>query len=50
LPFATRQISPVVTIPRSVTDGLALSPDERLILYSQIDHVGSDLMVVENFH
>jgi Tol biopolymer transport system component len=50
LPFATRQISPVVTIPRSVTDGLALSPDERLILYSQIDQVGSDLMLVENFH
>ena len=50
LPFATRQISPVVTIPRSVTDGLALSPDERLILYSQRDHVSSNLMLVENFH
>jgi Tol biopolymer transport system component len=49
LRFATRQISPVVAIPRSVTDGLALSPDERLILYSQRDQV-SDLMLVENFH
>jgi Tol biopolymer transport system component/DNA-binding winged helix-turn-helix (wHTH) protein len=50
LRFATRQISPVVTIPRSVTDGLALSPDERLILYSQRDHVSGNLMLVENFH
>jgi hypothetical protein len=47
--FATRQISPVVAIPRSVTDGLALSPDEMLILYSQRDQVSSDLMLVENF-
>jgi Tol biopolymer transport system component/DNA-binding winged helix-turn-helix (wHTH) protein len=49
LRFATRQISPVVAIPRSVTDGLALSPDEMLILYSQRDQVSSDLMLVENF-
>jgi Tol biopolymer transport system component len=50
LRLATGQISSIVTIPRSVTFGLALSPDERLILYSQRDHVGSDLMLVENFH
>jgi hypothetical protein len=49
LRFATGQISSIVTIPRSVTFGLALSPDERLILYSQRDQVGSDLMLVENF-
>jgi Tol biopolymer transport system component/DNA-binding winged helix-turn-helix (wHTH) protein len=50
LRFANHQISPIITIPRSVTDGLALSPDERLILYSQRDHVSSNLMLVENFH
>jgi Tol biopolymer transport system component/DNA-binding winged helix-turn-helix (wHTH) protein len=52
LRFATRQISSIVTIPRprSVNLGLALSPDERMILYSQTDQVGSDLMLVENFH
>jgi hypothetical protein len=44
------QVTSIVTIPRAVTFGLALSPDERLILYSQIDQVGSDLMLVENFH
>ena len=49
LRFANHQISPIITIPRSVTLGLALSPDERLILYSQRDQVSSDLMLVENF-
>src|SRR6266403_1758137 len=46
LRFASGEISSIVTIPRSVTFGLALSPDERLILYSQRDQVGSDLMLV----
>jgi Tol biopolymer transport system component/DNA-binding winged helix-turn-helix (wHTH) protein len=50
LRFATSQTTSVVTIPRPAGLGLALSPDERLILYSQTDQVGSDLMVVENFH
>jgi Tol biopolymer transport system component len=50
LRYATSQITPVATIPRAVTFGLALSPDERLILYGQTDQVGSDLMLVENFH
>ncbi|MCU1248678.1 MAG: transcriptional regulatory protein-like protein [Edaphobacter sp.] len=50
LDFATSQITSIATIPRSAALGLALSPDERLILYSQIDQIGSDLMLVENFH
>ena len=49
LRVSTGQISSIVTIPRSVTFGLTLSPDERLILYGQRDQVGSDLMLVENF-
>jgi Tol biopolymer transport system component/DNA-binding winged helix-turn-helix (wHTH) protein len=49
LRFANHQISPIIAIPRSVTLGLALSPDERLILYSRRDQVSSDLMLVENF-
>jgi hypothetical protein len=39
----------VVTIPRPAIFGLALSPDERLILYGRRDEVGSDLMLVESF-
>ena len=49
LRFANHQILPIITIPRSVTFGLALSPDERLILYSQTDQIGTGLMLVENF-
>jgi dipeptidyl aminopeptidase/acylaminoacyl peptidase len=47
--FATRQISSIVPIQRPVGLGLALSPDERLILYHQTDQIGSVLMLVENF-
>jgi hypothetical protein len=49
LRLSTGQITSVVTIPRTSGLGLALSPDERLILYSQTEQVGSDLMLVENF-
>ena len=48
--FATAQTTSVATISHRVGLGLALSPDERLVLYSQFDQVGSDLMLVENFH
>jgi Tol biopolymer transport system component/DNA-binding winged helix-turn-helix (wHTH) protein len=48
--FATSQITPVVAIVRPIDLGLALSPDEHLLLYSQTDQAGSDLMLVENFH
>jgi Tol biopolymer transport system component len=30
--------------------GMALSPDERSLLFATIDRAGSDLMVIENFH
>jgi Tol biopolymer transport system component len=49
LSFATGRITPLATVARPVTWGLAVSPDERLILYSQVDNAGSDLMLVENF-
>jgi dipeptidyl aminopeptidase/acylaminoacyl peptidase len=46
--FLTGQITSVVNIPRPAAVGLALSPDEHMILYSQTDEEGSDLMLVEN--
>jgi hypothetical protein len=30
--------------------GMAISPDGRWILYTQVDHRSGDIMLVENFH
>jgi Tol biopolymer transport system component len=48
--FATGAASKILTIERDVYDRIAVSPDERTILYGQYDQTGSDLMLVENFH
>jgi hypothetical protein len=37
-------------IGKPVSLGLALSPNEDMVLYSQVDHRVSDLMLVGNFH
>jgi Tol biopolymer transport system component len=47
--FATKRITSLATLSRPLGLGLAVSPDERLVLYSQVDHVGSDLMLIENY-
>ena len=47
--FATGKISKTLTIERNVGYRIAVSPDERTILYGQYDQAGSDLMLVENF-
>jgi hypothetical protein len=46
--FATKGIRDISTIENTATD-FSVSPDGQWILYSQIDQVGSDLMLVENF-
>jgi serine/threonine protein kinase len=48
--FATGQIRKIVTIQRAVDNHIAVSPDERTIIYPQSDQSGSVLMLVENFH
>ena len=51
--FATGAITPIAALakePPSVFNvGLALSPDGRWLLYSQLDRSGADIMLVENF-
>jgi Tol biopolymer transport system component len=47
--FATGKTTKLVTVERSVDYGLAVSPDGRTILYTQLDEAGSELVLVENF-
>ena len=50
--FATRRTTRVALLartPGSYIRALALSPDERALLYVQIDGSASDLMLLENF-
>jgi hypothetical protein len=47
---ATNRITKIATVSRSVAARIAVSPDERTILYPEFEALGSDLMLVENFH
>jgi Tol biopolymer transport system component len=48
--FATTRIRSISTIEGAIWYYLSVSPDRRWIIYSQTDQMGSDLMLVENFH
>jgi len=47
--FATGKTRTIITIEKSISFGIAPSPDGHSILYAQLDEAGSDLMLVENF-
>ena len=47
--LATRRATTLAEVPRPVDLGFAVSPDEREVLYSQVDDASSELMLVENF-
>jgi Tol biopolymer transport system component len=49
LNFATKRIQSVSPVEGPTYTDLSVSPDGRWILFSQVDHSGSDLMLVENF-
>jgi Tol biopolymer transport system component/DNA-binding winged helix-turn-helix (wHTH) protein len=50
--FSTRQVRRVTDVDRDFSSrngGLSVSPDGRWILYSQMDDVSSDIMLVDHF-
>jgi Tol biopolymer transport system component/serine/threonine protein kinase len=49
LTFATGSISTVFTTEKQLSIGLSVSPDEKSLLYTQIDRTDSDLWLVDNF-
>jgi Tol biopolymer transport system component len=48
--FATRQVTPLVTLDRDPIWNVALSRDGRLLLYACLDQEVNDLMLIGNFH
>ncbi|MBI3653066.1 MAG: PD40 domain-containing protein [Acidobacteria bacterium] len=50
--FATRKVTTVATLDKPISrydPGLAISPDRRSLLFTQMDQSGSDIMLVDNF-
>jgi Tol biopolymer transport system component/predicted Ser/Thr protein kinase len=50
--FATGQVKQIAAMEKEAPDlypGLAVSPDQRSILYAQVDRAESDIILVENF-
>ena len=47
--FATGATTEIVKVSKSLDLGLGVSPDEKRLIYSQIDQTGSNLMLVEGF-
>jgi Tol biopolymer transport system component/DNA-binding winged helix-turn-helix (wHTH) protein len=50
--FATGQVTPVAVLEKGLhraTSGLAVSSDGRWLIWSQVDQVSSDIMLMENF-
>jgi Tol biopolymer transport system component len=44
------KVRTIAKVSKPVSWGLTVSPDQRTVLYSQIDQNGSDLMLVDRFH
>ena len=49
LSFVTGKVKTVAPMSAPAFSGLSVSPDGRTLLFSQLDNVVSDLMLVENF-
>ena len=49
LEFSTGKVRKLLRAPRNMIGDIAISPDGRMVLYSQADEAGNDLMLVDNF-
>jgi Tol biopolymer transport system component len=45
-----RRVAAIPGKPQAYGTRLGLSPDERALLYSQVDGITGDIMLIENFH
>ena len=46
---ATGEVRKLLSLTKPLWNILSISPDEQFVLWSQDDHSGSDLMLIENF-
>ena len=47
--FTTQQSRPIAVVEKPSAFGFSVSPDQRSILYTQLEHATADLMLVEGF-
>jgi Tol biopolymer transport system component len=50
LSLRTSKSTPILRLTGQVSEGLAVSPDGRSLLYTQLDEQKSDLMLINSFH
>jgi serine/threonine protein kinase/Tol biopolymer transport system component len=50
LDFATGQVHTAASTSKPLQQSLSISPDNRWALYTQVDHDGTEILLVENFH
>jgi len=48
--FASGKTKPTIQTGKPISLGLAVSRDKRWLLFTEVEHLGSDLMLVDNFH
>ena len=49
LDFASGKTKLVIKTGKPISMGLAVSPDQRWLLFTEVEYLGSDLMLVDNF-
>ncbi len=50
LDFASGKTKLVIKTGKPISMGLAVSRDQRWLLFTEVEYLGSDLMLVDNFH